>query len=102
MVQNFPDYQNARRGAWHPCDDAQEKMIAGDQSGVTARQRAQCSIYDYDIGFWTEPGDFTKLRYVSLTYRLPARFLRANSASITLSGRNLFMWTDYHGGDPEV
>ncbi|HET6680846.1 MAG TPA: SusC/RagA family TonB-linked outer membrane protein [Gemmatimonadaceae bacterium] len=102
MVQNYTGYQNARRGAWHPCYGAQEKMIAGDLSGVTAQQRGQCSASDYDIGFWTEPGDFTKLRYVSLTYRLPARFLRANSASITLSGRNLFTWTDYHGGDPEV
>jgi TonB-linked SusC/RagA family outer membrane protein len=120
-VQNYTAYQNARRGVWYPCYDAQEKMIAswgpdGDPGtaddvpsaldGVTALQRAQCSIDDYDIGFWTEKGDFTKLRYVSLTYNLPstlaARAFGATSASLTLAGRNLVTWTDYHGSDPEV
>jgi hypothetical protein len=111
-VQNYTAYQNARRGAWYPCYDVQEKMIAaeaGDASalnGVTALQRARCSIDDYDIGFWTEKGDFTKLRYISATYTLPrrwsAKLFGGRSASLTLAGRNLYMWTNYHGSDPEV
>ncbi|HEX5435734.1 MAG TPA: SusC/RagA family TonB-linked outer membrane protein [Gemmatimonadaceae bacterium] len=111
-VQNYTGYQNARRGDWHPCFDTQLKMIAaanGNTSAlndVTALQRARCSADDYDISFWTEKGDFTKLRYVSLTYTLPghlaSNFFGARAASITLAARNLRMWTDYTGSDPEV
>jgi hypothetical protein len=106
-VQNYTAYQNARRGAWHPCYDTQEKVIAaGDDpsalAGVTALMRARCSSSDYDIGFWTEKGDFTKLRFVSLTYQLPARLVNAKNATITFAGRNLVTWSNYHGGDPEV
>ena len=103
VVQNYTAYQNARRGAWHPCYAAQEAMYGGgDPSNLTALERGRCSFSDYDIGYWTDPGDFTKLRYVSLTYDLPGRFLRANRASVTLSGRNLITWTKYTGADPEV
>jgi TonB-dependent starch-binding outer membrane protein SusC len=101
-VQNYTGYQNARRGAWFPCYDTQEKVIAGNVSDVTALQRARCASSGYDIGFWTEKGDFTKLRYVSLTYQIPARLIQARNASITFAGRNLVTWTDYNGGDPEV
>jgi outer membrane receptor protein involved in Fe transport len=50
--------------------------------------------------------DFIKLRELSLTYNLPfeaAQKFGASRASVTLSGRNLWMWTKYfHGFDPEV
>jgi len=50
-----------------------------------------------------QDGSFSKLREVSLTYTLPAALLRGyNSASITLSGRDLYTWTKYAGIDPEV
>jgi hypothetical protein len=104
VVQNYTAYQNARRGVWYPCYAAQEQMYKNNSTaGLTALEQARCSFDDYDIGYWTEPGDFTKLRYVSLTYTLPARLVRgADRASISISGRNLHTWTKYHGGDPEV
>jgi hypothetical protein len=75
-------------------------------AGVTAMQRGQCAFlgsgYAYHPGYWTEKADFTKLRYVSVSYRLPARLLQANSATLTFSARNLYTWTDYNGADPEV
>ncbi len=116
-VQNYTAYQNARRGAWYPCYDTQEKVIASygaDKkvgtaddvasalAGVTALQRARCASSGYDIGFWTEKGDFTKLRFVSLTYQVPARLIQARNATITFAARNLVTWSDYNGGDPEV
>ena len=119
-VQNYTAYQSARRGAWQPCYAAQEAYVAslgGDRkvggtganaddasklAGFTALERARCAFTGHNIGYWTEKGDFTKLRHVSLTYNLPARLFSASNASITLSGRNLFTWTDYHGTDPEV
>jgi outer membrane receptor protein involved in Fe transport len=52
------------------------------------------------------PADFIKLREASLTYTLPTEFasrLGFRRASITASGRNLWMWTKYGGlSDPEV
>ena len=52
-----------------------------------------------------EKADFVKLREVSVRYTLPeswARAARAKSMSVTLAGRNLAVWTDYSGSDPEV
>ncbi len=64
----------------------------GDANGVT------------EWGFF-EPGWFIKLRELSLTFNAPdriARALGAASASLTLSGRNLWTIDDYSGIDPEV
>jgi TonB-linked SusC/RagA family outer membrane protein len=56
---------------------------------------------------WTEDGSFVKLRELTLGFDVPqelvqsvwdgARYLRVN-----LSGRNLLVFTDYSGMDPEV
>ena len=54
-------------------------------------------------GFF-QPGEFIKLREVSAQYTLPqsmAASLRARSASMTLSARNVAKWTRYRGADPE-
>ena len=54
---------------------------------------------------WIEKADFVKLREVSLTVDLPTNWVRrsgAASASFMLSGRNLALWSDYEGVDPEV
>jgi TonB-linked SusC/RagA family outer membrane protein len=54
---------------------------------------------------WIQKGDFVKLREVSLTVDVPQRLLTrtgASTASIVFSGRNLALWTDYEGTDPEV
>jgi TonB-linked SusC/RagA family outer membrane protein len=52
-----------------------------------------------------EPGDFVRLRELSLTYTASpstaARF-GARSLAVTLAGRNLWLWTRYTGTDPEV
>jgi hypothetical protein len=52
------------------------------------------------------PADFIKLREVSLTYMLPPAFTERvgfSRASVTVSGRNLGLWTRYKGNsDPEV
>jgi TonB-dependent starch-binding outer membrane protein SusC len=120
MVQNYTGYQSGRRGGWHPCFEIQKKLWAFTENGdagalsdVTALERARCAYngqeavdgetVDYSVGFWTEKGDFVKLRYISLTYDVPERFVRfAEGASLTLSARNLFTITDYTGADPEV
>ena len=54
---------------------------------------------------YIEDGSWVKLRELSVTYDLPARFanlMRASNASISLTGRNLRTWTDFTGWDPET
>jgi len=50
--------------------------------------------------------DFIKLRELSLTFDVPGEYaqrLRADRVSVTVAGRNLWMWTKYFDGfDPEV
>lgn len=55
---------------------------------------------------WIQPADFIKLRDVSLTYTIPARFLQrfgTERASLTLAAHNVgILWTRYGGLDPEA
>lgn len=63
-------------------------------------------------GFGTQAEDFiesaewTKLREVSLSYRLSSdgfrKLTKLASVDFTLTGRNLFLWTDFKGNDPET
>jgi hypothetical protein len=47
-----------------------------------------------------------RLREISATYTLPntiaRRYMRANSANISMAARNVITWTGYRGLDPDV
>jgi TonB-linked SusC/RagA family outer membrane protein len=107
---NFVGFQNANRGNWRPCYDAQKKLIAaqkaggGVPSGLTATEIARCTVDRTQqlSDSWIEPIDFFRLRYVTLSYKIPSRFLRGvQNATLTLAGRNVFYSSDYSGLDPE-
>jgi TonB-dependent SusC/RagA subfamily outer membrane receptor len=55
--------------------------------------------------YWVEDGTFVKLRELSASYTLNSlgvqRFF-ADGVDLTLSGRNLKVWTKYSGYDPEI
>lgn len=54
---------------------------------------------------YIQDADFVRLRELSLSYTVPerwARMVRAQTATVTLAGQNLALWTDYEGFDPEV
>jgi TonB-linked SusC/RagA family outer membrane protein len=54
---------------------------------------------------WIEKADFVKLRELSFTFDLPRTLVeraRAASGTFMVSGRNLKVWSDYSGVDPEV
>jgi TonB-dependent SusC/RagA subfamily outer membrane receptor len=73
-----------------------------DQAAAAARRTAALGNT-----FWgyIEDASFTRLRELSLTYSLPSRIsqqLRARDVALTLAGRNLALWSHYHGTDPEV
>jgi len=50
-------------------------------------------------------GDFMRWRELSLTYTAPRNLadrLGARDIAVSLTGRNLMLWTKYPGHDPEV
>jgi hypothetical protein len=54
---------------------------------------------------YIQDGGFVRFREFSATYTLPftvARAFRAQTASVTLAGQNLALWSNYEGYDPEV
>ncbi|MEO6447092.1 MAG: SusC/RagA family TonB-linked outer membrane protein [Gemmatimonadaceae bacterium] len=69
------------------------------------RDQARAIIAGTALGAYWEKGDFVRLREVSATYELP-RFMsgamRARTATLVASGRNLWIWTkEFSGADPE-
>ncbi|MCU0619806.1 MAG: TonB-dependent receptor, partial [Gemmatimonadaceae bacterium] len=66
--------------------------------GFNARTQG---IFEY----WVEDGSFVKLRELSASYTLdwaPVKRLFRDGIDVTVAGRNLFVWTDYSGYDPEL
>ncbi|MBK8058797.1 MAG: TonB-dependent receptor [Gemmatimonadetes bacterium] len=107
---NYVGYQNAIRGNWRPCYANQRAIIAaakGDASalnGINALDRTRCGYNTtQNLGdVWIEKLDFFRLRYVTLSYRVPAKWIPGSrGGTLSLAGRNLFLSTDYNGLDPE-
>jgi hypothetical protein len=88
-----------------------------DQTGVPEAEQKPIGYYDALYGVsglqpsnaFVEDGSFTKLREVSLSYRLSQDLLsgipglnRFNGIALNLVGRNLFTWSDYRGYDPDL
>ena len=51
-----------------------------------------------------QPGAFTRLREVSVSYQMPSQVtnvLRSKDATLTFAARNVATWTRYRGVDPE-
>lgn len=90
-----------------------------DQADVAPEQQKPVGYwkngYYFNVGglspsnAFVEDGSYWKIREISATYRLTADQMRSipglnsmRSLALTLTGRNLFTWTDYQGYDPEV
>jgi outer membrane receptor protein involved in Fe transport len=95
-------YQNMRRGEWGPCDPIQGVWDDGDRATLNSTQVAYCVGTESDQGMWTDEADFFKLRSATLSYRFPEGLIpRTRSVTVALQARNLFVFTDYIGLDPE-
>ena len=72
-------------------------------TGIRALDRARC--YRGSVsGAWVYPADFFKLRDLTIVFPVPTRTTRIRGASLTLSLRNAFRWTnrDFGAFDPEM
>ena len=84
-----------------------------DQSGKPEDEKKPVGYYQElerpVSDLWVEDASFVKLREMSLSYRVPEQIrnrvpgLRATSGlNVSVTGRNLFTWTDYSSFDPDV
>ncbi len=81
------------RASYYPLEF--EPVYLAERVGTAAAQGITDQYY--------QDATFAKLREISATWTIPARFARGyQSASVTVSGRDLHTWTDYAGIDPEV
>jgi len=69
--------------------------------------------YQGDGGFFSggndelfiEDGSWTRLREISLSYRMNGDLIKKagfESVQVTATGRNLFLWTEFEGNDPDT
>lgn len=81
------------RELYYP-DEVEDKALLGAVQAGTA--------YTHHL---ISDASFMRLRELSATYTLPARFastLGASRASVTIAGRNLALWTNFPGIEPEA
>ena len=110
---NFVGYQNANRGNWRPCYDAQRKIVAAQQQAMRRRSAASTRWIALDAR-WTarssvrrlrgsKPIDFFRLRYATVSYGFrPASLRGMQNATLTLARAGTCSTSsDYSGLDPE-
>jgi TonB-linked SusC/RagA family outer membrane protein len=97
------NYTRMDRCAWEMvCAETyiKESASINDQLGFIGWNYMNRNISEY-----IEDADYLKLRELSLSLLVPDRYterLGMTGARLTLSGRNVGMWTKYSGYDPEV
>jgi TonB-linked SusC/RagA family outer membrane protein len=95
-------------GTWRHYDlgqnsrDYDAQTATGQKLGEVRR-----TTYLQVTDIYYQDASYLKLREVTLGYDLPASLARrvwgrAQAARLQLSGRNLYWWTDFRGGDPEA
>jgi TonB-dependent starch-binding outer membrane protein SusC len=96
-------------GTWRHYDLGQNSRDYDDIDPVTNRKIGDIrrTTYLQVTRIYYQDASYTKLREVTLTWDLPARLTSAwwkgaSGARLSLSGRNLYWWTQFRGGDPEA
>ena len=91
-------------GAWRNGNSNNQELndpnasLAGQARAVASKFLGTNAGYIEDASFW-------RLREISLTYNAPQKLVSSigfSRVSLTLSGQNLGIWTDYSGLDPEI
>lgn len=95
----FNSTREFRCSQFRNCQDIMDpKASLEDQAKVIASIMGTVSGY-------VEDASFTRLREVAVTYNAPQRLaskLGFSTLGLTFAGRNLAVWTNYSGFDPEV
>src|SRR6185503_13561161 len=97
LVDRFDDNSNYRAGIkpWTP--DNTNTNVPRAYYGSTLNSRG-------DTDRWLENGSFMRLKFISLSYEIPAPLLKHigfSTARVSISGQNLITITKFDGLDPE-
>lgn len=91
-------------GSWRN-GNSNTRALNDPTAPLEDQARAVASKFLGTSAGYVEDASFWRLRELSLTYHAPqgwAGAMGADRASLTLTGRNLGLWTDYSGLDPEI
>jgi TonB-dependent starch-binding outer membrane protein SusC len=90
---------------WPGCYDFYTLQETGRLSEATALQVARCTAGTTRADYFIYPANFFKIREVSLSIPVPARFVPgASGANFSLAGHNVWKWVnkDFPVFDPET
>lgn len=90
--------------AWRQGNSNTEALNDPDASLENQARAVASKFFGTDAGYM-EDASFWRLREVSLTFNAPQKWtgsMGVTRMSLTLSGQNLSVWTDYTGLDPEI
>lgn len=91
-------------GSWRN-GNSNNQELNDPNASLADQARAVASKFLGTNAGYIEDASFWRLREISLTYNAPVTFssqLGFDRISLTLSGQNLGVWTDYTGLDPEI
>jgi hypothetical protein len=109
VVSALLNYRGGRKlynntNAWRNGNNNTEALNDPNASLENQARAVASKFFGTEAGY-IEDASFWRLREVSLTYNAPLKWLDAlgvSDLSLTLSGANLGLWTDYSGLDPEI
>ncbi len=102
---NLKERNRCQAGAAENCARTNDPAARFPVSAADSMLAAEIPVWRTVPSTYIEDASFVKLREISLSYFLPQRLVArtgASAASISISGRNLALWSDYSGIDPEV
>ncbi len=97
VIERFDDNSNYPAGIQPWTQENPNTSVPRAFYGSTLNSRG-------DTDRWLENGSFFRMKYISVGYSLPQKYLSkvgVSNAQITLSGQNLITLTKYKGLDPE-
>lgn len=85
-----------------PATQADANVLTSAYDGSKYSKLTSAATYSSLSDYFLEPGDFVKIDNVSLGYTKPLSFKYVRSVRIYASSRNLYTFTKFTGGDPEL
>lgn len=85
-----------------PATQADANVLTSAYSGGKYSKLTNAATYSSLSDYFLEPGDFVKIDNVSLGYTKPLSSKYVHSLRIYASSRNLYTFTKFTGGDPEL
>ena len=104
LLDRRAGFSNLNANEWFQCVPTQNCRAINDPSAPLIDQ-AKAIAGGNGIGAYLEDASFWKLRELSVSYNVPERYvarLRATSAIVRLTARNLGTWSNFGSWDPEI